>query len=270
MSTTSYPLIMTGLEQAAVVGGGDVACRKVEGLLDAGVLVRVISPDLTPALRLLAVSGRITHVPRAYRSGDLEGAQLAIAATGDRAVNAAVYAEARQRGLPVNVVDDPEHCTFHVPSVIRRGPLTVTISTGGGSPRLAARLRQTLEGSIGPEYGALSEILGEWRPWVLRNVAAEARAGLWDAVIDAMLPLLRQGREAEGRLAGWELTAGATGAQPPREWLQVGRQIVAIVWSMQMPELVMGTRGSRLARAQTEWVVERRAACLSGLVCAPR
>ena len=157
-----------------------MAQRKVEGLLEAGAGVLVISPELTPGLEALAAADRVRVTRRAYRAGDLAGAGVAIAATGDREVNEAVFGEARERGVPVNVVDDPAHCTFHVPAVIRRGPVTVAISTGGASPHLAARLRREVAAIVGPEYGVLARILGEWRGWILRHVPAEAREAVWD------------------------------------------------------------------------------------------
>ena len=208
---TSYPIVLTHLDLAVVIGGGSVAQRKVEGLLEAGAGVLVISPELTPGLEALAAGDRVRVTRRAYRAGDLAGAGVAIAATGDREVNEAVFGEARERGVPVNVVDDPAHCTFHVPAVIRRGPVTVAISTGGASPHLAARLRREVASIVGPEYGVLARILGEWRGWILRHVPAEAREAMWDGLAGAMLPLLREGREAEARRAGRELAARGRG-----------------------------------------------------------
>jgi siroheme synthase-like protein len=119
---------------------------------------------LIPELQSLADSGVITHVQRAYRAGDQEGAFLVIAATDEVTVNHAVWAEATQRGCLVNVVDDPGHSTFILPAVLQRGDMSVAVSTGGGSPALARRLRERLKTIIGPEYGTLTEILAELRP----------------------------------------------------------------------------------------------------------
>jgi siroheme synthase-like protein len=107
--------------------------------------------------------GRIRHRARAYREGDLEGVALAFAATGDADVNAAVLAEGRARGVWVNAVDDPAHCDFIVPSVLRRDALTVAVSTGGASPALARVVREELETYFDEGYGALTEIAGAVR-----------------------------------------------------------------------------------------------------------
>lgn len=155
--------------QTVVVGGGQVAARKVEGLLDAGAQVTVISPDLVPELQIQADSGLFTYMERAYQDGDLEGALLAIAATDEITVNQAIWAEATRRGCLVNVVDDPQHSTFILPAVLQRGELNVAVSTGGGSPALARRIREHLEKIIGPEYGILAELMGELRPELLAN-----------------------------------------------------------------------------------------------------
>jgi precorrin-2 dehydrogenase/sirohydrochlorin ferrochelatase len=162
----TYTICLIGLQtrQTVVIGGGQVAARKVEGLLAAGAQVKVISSILIPELQSLADSGIITFVQRAYREGDLEGAFLAIAATDKMTVNHAVWAEATRRGCLVNVVDDPEHSTFILPAVLQRGEMSVAVSTGGGSPALAHRLREQLEDTIGPEYGTLTELLAELRP----------------------------------------------------------------------------------------------------------
>lgn len=162
----SYTICLIGLssQQAIVVGGGKVAARKVEGLLAAGVQVKVISPVLAPELQLLADSNKITSLLRPYQDGDLEGAFIVIAATDDAAVNQGVSAEAERRGCLVNVVDDPAHSNFILPAVVRRDDLSIAISTGGSSPALARRLREKIEALIGPEYGVLTGLLAELRP----------------------------------------------------------------------------------------------------------
>jgi precorrin-2 dehydrogenase/sirohydrochlorin ferrochelatase len=161
-----YPINLINLErrQTVVVGGGSVATRKVSGLLAAGARVTVISPELSPELTNLVEQGQIAFVERAYREGDLAGAWLVIAATGEPQVNQQVWQEAERRGCLVNVVDDPAHCNFIVPAVLRRGEMMITISTGGASPALARRLRERLESVIGPEYGDLAALLAELRP----------------------------------------------------------------------------------------------------------
>jgi precorrin-2 dehydrogenase/sirohydrochlorin ferrochelatase len=161
-----YPIGLIGLEQrkTVVIGGGKVAIRKVAGLLEAGARVTVISPAFMPELRVMELTRSITLVSRAYQAGDLADAFLVIAATNNADINERVWQEARERGCLVNVVDDPARCNFIVPAVIRRGEVTVTISTGGASPALARRLRERLESQIGPEVGALAGLLAELRP----------------------------------------------------------------------------------------------------------
>ncbi|MEW6219946.1 MAG: bifunctional precorrin-2 dehydrogenase/sirohydrochlorin ferrochelatase [Thermodesulfobacteriota bacterium] len=150
-----------------VVGGGSVACRKVRGLLACGARVRVISPALCPELGCLAAEGRLDWQARPYQEGDLEGAFLVLAATGEPEVQEAVFREAQARGVLVNVADVPSRCTFTLPAVVRSGDLTVAVATGGKSPALAKRLRQELTRAFGPEYAELLRILGAFRQEVL-------------------------------------------------------------------------------------------------------
>ena len=150
-----------------VVGGGRVAERKVRSLLKAGALVKVISPEITPSLFRLELKGKIIHHPRSFRSGDLAGAFLSIAATDDRATNERVSRKALGLKIPVNVVDDPARSSFIVPSLVEKGSLLVAISTSGQSPALAKLLRQKFEKEIGPEYSFLLRLLGAVRKKVL-------------------------------------------------------------------------------------------------------
>jgi precorrin-2 dehydrogenase/sirohydrochlorin ferrochelatase len=150
-----------------VVGGGRVAERKVRSLLKAGALVKVISPQITPSLSRLELRGKIVHHPRFFRSGDLRGVFLCIAATDDRAINGGVSRQALRLKVPVNIVDDPAHSSFVVPSLVERGDLLVAISTSGQSPALAKLLRQKLQKEIGPEYSSLLKLLGAVRKKVL-------------------------------------------------------------------------------------------------------
>jgi siroheme synthase-like protein len=138
-----YPVSLDlGGRPCVVVGGGIVAQRRVEALLDADAAVTVVSPELTPALGDLARGGRIRHVPRTYSPGDLAGAALAFAAADDATVTPALACEARERGIWVNAADDPAHCDFILPGVVRRGVLTVAVGSGGASPALTRALRE--------------------------------------------------------------------------------------------------------------------------------
>ncbi len=161
-----------------VVGGGLVAERRVEGLLAAGAAVTVISPALTPRLAALASEGRISHEPRGYRTGDLDGVDLAFAATDRGEVNAALAAEGHARGVWVNASDDPANCTFILPALVRRGDLTVAVSTGGTSPALARAIREELERYLTAEYATLAEIAAEARR-AMRAAGLVADARTW-------------------------------------------------------------------------------------------
>ena len=142
-----------------VVGGGEVANRKARKLLQARARVVVISPDVRPEIESMAAE----VCRRTYREGDLEGAFLAFAATDRREVNAAVAREAREKGIPVNVADDPTEGDFALPSTLRRGRLQVAVSTGGASPTLARRIRRELESAFGFEWAGVVEELSRAR-----------------------------------------------------------------------------------------------------------
>lgn len=185
--------------KTVVIGGGHVAVRKVEALLAADAQVKVISPVLEPELQLLVDSGVITCLQRPYHEGDLKGAFLVIAATDEINVNHVVWAEAMKRGCLINVVDDPKHSTFILPAVLQRGEMSVAISTGGGSPALARRLRERLEDIIGPEYGTLTELLTELRPELLASFSPgqeRLRAALRVVDSNILNVIQDQGRDA--------------------------------------------------------------------------
>lgn len=152
-----------------------MAERKARALLDCGAHVRVISPALTEGLQSLAEGGTIEHVPRGYKRGDLKGSFLAIAACDDADANSGVWKEAGELGILANVADQPERCNFILPSVLRRGALTVAVSTGGASPALAKRIRTELEKRIGPEYAQYVEALELWRAAVFEAVGDSGR-----------------------------------------------------------------------------------------------
>ena len=159
-----YPLLLE-LEgrRCVVVGGGPVGERKVDGLLAVGAAVTVVSPEVTQALAALAAAGRITLVHRAYRDGDLEGAALVFTALSDPRATTVVADEARRRGIWLNAADDPAYCSFILPAVVRRGPLTISVASGGATPALTRALREHLEGALGPEWATLAELAAEAR-----------------------------------------------------------------------------------------------------------
>jgi siroheme synthase-like protein len=195
-----YPVFLEMKDRpCVVVGGGMVAERKVEGLLAAGAQVTVISPELTPALAALKKEGRLSHVARPYREGDLAGYEVAVVATDDGAANAQVAREGRGRRVWVNAVDDPPNCDFILPSVIRRGDIVIAASTGGASPALARRLREELEAFLDEDYGPLAELLQEVRQELRsRGIVVDPEA--WQRAIDGRLrALLARHRRAQAR-----------------------------------------------------------------------
>jgi precorrin-2 dehydrogenase/sirohydrochlorin ferrochelatase len=151
-------LDVTGRE-CVVVGGGEVAERKVEALLNAGAHVTVVSPHLSQSLESIAARGLVTHIARDYERGDIRGSVLVYAASDDPKLHRELVAEARALGIPINVVDVPELCTFISPAVVNRGDLQIAISTGGASPAFAARLRRALEDQFGTEYALTLKVL---------------------------------------------------------------------------------------------------------------
>jgi siroheme synthase-like protein len=182
-----------------VVGGGQVAARKVEGLLAAGARVTVVSPSLDPDLAKLTAERRIRHVERPYQRMDMKGYALVIAATDDGAANERVAGEARQSGIPVNVVDEPALCDFILPSVVRRGDVVLAISTGGLSPALARWLREELETYLSEDFERLAQLLAEVRS-ELRESGVSASPEAWQGAIDSGLrELVAAGRRDEAR-----------------------------------------------------------------------
>jgi precorrin-2 dehydrogenase/sirohydrochlorin ferrochelatase len=204
-----YSICLIGMERrrAIVVGGGNVAARKVEELLGAGAQVTVIGPALSPELKTLAEARRIAVIGRPYREGDLSGAFLVIAATDDSEVNQMVWREAEQSGCLVNVVDDPLHCNFITPAILRRGDVTITVSTGGASPALARRLREQLETLVDPEYGDLATLLAELRSELQSRyeVEKDRRKAAFRLVDSDLMSIIKNKGMDEARLRAREL-----------------------------------------------------------------
>ncbi len=146
-----------------IVGGGEVATRKARELLACGARVKVISPRVSAELQHWENNEIIEILCKEYQDGDLGGAYLVFAATDKREVQNAIVAEAHRRNILINCVDDPSICSFHVPAMVRRGDLLLTVSTGGSSPALAAKLRRQLEQEFGDEYSKFIELLGKIR-----------------------------------------------------------------------------------------------------------
>jgi precorrin-2 dehydrogenase/sirohydrochlorin ferrochelatase len=166
-----YPMMMNlSQKRCLVIGGGAVAERKVASLLEAGGLVILVSPNVTPRLAAMATTELIHHLPRRYRRGDLRGAFLCVVATNDRRLQKQIWKEAKEQGVLANIADSAEACDFLVPSYFRRGDLLVSISTAGKSPALAKRIRRDLEGRFGREFEVLLEVLTSLRPRILEEV----------------------------------------------------------------------------------------------------
>ena len=134
-----------------IVGGGEVALRKAERLLDCGAKVSIISPKLAPELAALKDKKLITHIAAEYSCDLIDEAALIIGATDNEKANARISQDARAKGIPVNIVDDPKKCDFILPSIVQRGDLEIAIGTGGKSPALASYLREELERQYGKE-----------------------------------------------------------------------------------------------------------------------
>src|SRR5262245_36182636 len=190
-----YPvnLLVRG-RRVVVVGGGRIAARKVEPLLDGGAQVEVVAPVVGPEIRGWADAGRVVLHERAFADADLDGAWLALTATDDPAVNAAVHRAGEQQRVWVNSADDPGNCSFTLMSVIRRGDLVVSVGTGGRSPALAAQLRRRLEEEIGPEYETLLDLLADARE-ALRASGRSTEDANWQSAFDGgIVELVRSGR----------------------------------------------------------------------------
>lgn len=200
-------LVVEG-RRCLVVGGGPVAARKAQGLRDAGAAVTVVAERVGE--EVAALDG-VEVAERAYRTGDLDGRRLVISATDDPGLNARVYAEADGAGLWVCSADDPDHCSFTLPSILRRGTLQVAVSTGGRSPAVAAWLRRRLEAEIGPEYGVLVDVLADERAtW---RAAGHSTEGLdWRRALESdMLVLIREGHVDRAREQLHECLSSSSG-----------------------------------------------------------
>lgn len=190
-----------------VVGGGKVAERKIKSLLAAGASVRLVSPDATPNLQAMAEDGRIDWRREAYAADGTDaqhGVFLVMACTNNRAINAEVTRNAQAQQLLVLCADDPEAGNFQSAAQITRGDLVLTVSTGGGSPTLAAVLRERLEAEFGPEWAELVEMIGRQRDFVKTNPDEAARKAAVRRVLDdgetRQLLLAGDLEEAEARI----------------------------------------------------------------------
>ena len=182
-----------------VVGGGRIAARKIEPLLELGAHVLVVRRRSRRKCARGPDAGRCALAEREFRAADLDGAWLALTATDDPAVNAAVYAAGEAARVWVNSADDPANCSFTMMSVIRRADLVVAVGTGGRSPALAAHLRRLLNEELGPEYEVLLELLSEARE-ALRASGRSSEDADWQRAFDSgIVDLVRAGRVADAK-----------------------------------------------------------------------
>ncbi len=196
--TNFYPVFLnlTG-RRCVIIGGGLIAEGKITKLLDSGAKISVISPDATQTIHSLAERGDIEFELRKYQAGDLNGAFLAIAATNDRVVNQEIFEEAEKLGILLNAVDDPPRCSFIAPSIVQRGPVTVAISTGGASPALARKLRETLDGSPALEWADATSVVSKARQ-VIKDKQVAVDPQRWQCCMTSeILSLAKSGHEDE-------------------------------------------------------------------------
>jgi siroheme synthase-like protein len=198
-----------GGRRCVVVGGGEIGLEKVEGLLACGGLVTLIAPEAGKELRTLADVGSIEWERRVYRSEDLEGTFIVIAATDDTDVNIGVYEDAERRAMLVNVVDVPPLCNFILPAIVRQGSMAIAISTQGASPALAKRMKNEIADQFGPAYAELAVILNEVRGWAKGTLPTyNDRRDFFEGIVNGdpdPVELIREGRTDEL----WELIEAA-------------------------------------------------------------
>ena len=193
-----------------VVGAGRIAARKIAALLDAGADVTIIAPRISPEVSALGVRTE----QRPYRPGEADGYWLVVTATGDPEVDGQVFTDANAARVFVNSADDPEHCSFHLPAVARRGAVSVAVATGGGAPGLAVWLRDRIAENFGPELAELAERVGAVRAELRRE--AVATEGLdWSGLITSLLAALGEDAGAPDRVAE-RFIAAARDARGPR------------------------------------------------------
>jgi precorrin-2 dehydrogenase / sirohydrochlorin ferrochelatase len=197
----TYPIYLTRLHEkkTVIIGGNHEAERKVEELLEREANLTVISEKLTGKLKDLFSENTFEWIPRRYREGDLEGAFLVIAAEFEGDENERIYREAEVRGILVNVMDDIPHANFSFGSIVKRGPLTLSISTSGAAPTLAVRLRQRFEKEFGKEYATFLTLMQNLREPMKRHYDDfETRKNLWYELVDSdVLDLFRDQRTEE-------------------------------------------------------------------------
>ena len=203
--------------RAVVVGGGEIGLEKVEGLLACAAAVTLIAPAAAAELQELAAEGSISWERRDYAGeSDLDGALIAIAATGDTDTNIAVYEDAERRAMLVNVVDVPPLCNFILPAIVRTGAIAIAISTAGASPALAKRMKREIAATFGEPYADLAVLLAEARGWAKATLPTyDDRKQFFEGIVNGdpdPVALLRAGETQAVR----DLIAAAQRAATPR------------------------------------------------------
>ncbi|PZC48535.1 MAG: precorrin-2 dehydrogenase / sirohydrochlorin ferrochelatase [Chloroflexi bacterium] len=204
-----------------VIGGGNVGLEKTTVLLAAEASqLTVISPELVADLQAAADAGRIAHIRRAYAEGDMVGFEMVFIATDDRSANASIRAEGKRRGIWVNAADDPANCDYILPSVVRQGPITIAISTGGGSPAMARRVREELTDYFSEDFIPLAELLAEVRAELrAKGVLPQISQETWQRAIDGNLrALLAQRRIGQAKALLLARLGAPLAAQPPADF----------------------------------------------------
>ena len=193
-----YPVFLDlHAKRAVIIGGGTLAESKIAKLLDAGAKITLISPKINDGLKATLEQGSFEWLEREYRPGDLAGAFLGIAATNARPVNEQIFQEAKEASILLNVVDEPLQCSFIAPSIVSRGPVTVAISTGGASPALARKLRETLSASPALEWADMAEVLSRARKQVKKQGAVIDPQRWQCCMTSDLLAMAQDGQEEE-------------------------------------------------------------------------
>lgn len=196
-----YPIFVNLQDKPViVVGGGNVAYRKVTVLLEHGAIVRIISPQLVPELKRLVDEQCCFWVEKEYDSKDIQDRLLIFACTEKEEVNAAVSKDAQQSCRLINVVDDPDKCTFIVPSFMEQGNLKIAVSTGGSSPIVARQIREQLQAHYGREMEDYLALLMEWRPKIKSELSSAQKEQFWAMATDGtILDLIKKGQLSEAK-----------------------------------------------------------------------
>ncbi|MEJ5345496.1 MAG: bifunctional precorrin-2 dehydrogenase/sirohydrochlorin ferrochelatase [Chloroflexus sp.] len=213
-----YPVMLDLRDKKVLfIGGGIETEVKVQRLVEAGARVRLISPFDHPALDALVQDGRLDWQRRAYHYGDLAGFMICFVHLPDTTLNATIAAEARERGIWLNAVDDPSHCDFILPSIHRQGDLVIAVSTSGVAPALAVRIKEHLSAVYGPEYAAFLDMLRSFRSLVKQaypHSFTERRAAWYRLVDSEALAMLRAGDYVQVQNLLWQALYDTASAVP--------------------------------------------------------